>query len=179
MTKRLVVCCDGTWNTPDQSSAGKATPTNVTKLALAVAPKDGAGVEQRMFYHRGVGTSQYEHILGGGFGYGLGRNVRDTYQFIVENYEPGDELFFFGFSRGAYTARSTAGFVRNSGILRPAYADRIGEAYELYRDRTVHPRGIEARLFRRTYSFETRVSGSSGCGTPSAHSASRSADSAG
>ena len=157
MSKRLVICCDGTWNIPDQASDGKASPTNVTKLALAVAPEDDAGVEQRMFYHRGVGTSRREHIMGGGFGYGLSKNVRDSYRFIVENYEPGDELFLFGFSRGAYTARSTAGFVRNSGILRSSYADRIDEAYALYRDRTAHPRGTEARLFRRSYSYETRI----------------------
>jgi uncharacterized protein (DUF2235 family) len=152
MAKRLVLCCDGTWNTADQ-----ARPTNVTKLALAVADKDPGGREQRVLYHRGVGTSRWERLRGGAFGYGLSRNVQDAYRFLVENYEPGDELFFFGFSRGAFTARSTAGFVRNAGILKPQFESRIGEAYALYRDRTKHPRSIEAQLFRRTYSYETRI----------------------
>jgi hypothetical protein len=62
-----------------------------------------------------------------------------------------------GFSRGAFTARSTAGFVRNAGILKPQFQDRVAEAYALYRDRAKHPRGIEAQLFRRTYSYETRI----------------------
>ncbi|KAB7756281.1 MULTISPECIES: DUF2235 domain-containing protein [Mycobacteriaceae] len=159
MSKRLVVCCDGTWNTPDQHSRGAPSPTNVTKLALAIAPRDPKGCEQRMFYHRGVGTSRYERVRGGAFGLGLARDVRDTYRFLVENYEPGDALFFFGFSRGAFTARSTAGFVRNCGILRREYADKIGEAYSFYRGRssTSHPRSIEATLFRSSYSHEPDI----------------------
>ncbi len=154
MSKRLVLCCDGTWNNPDQKS-----PTNVTKIALALAPVDSTGREQRTFYHRGVGTNRWERIRGGAFGFGLSRNVRDTYRFLVQNYDPGDELFFFGFSRGAYTARSTAGFVRNCGILRREHEDRVDEAYALYRDKSskTHPRGVEATLFRRSYSHETRI----------------------
>lgn len=154
MSKRLVVCCDGTWNFPDQQS-----PTNVTKVALAVAPEDHKGVEQRVFYHRGVGTGRWERLRGGAFGFGVSRDIRQTYRFIVQNYEPDDELFFFGFSRGAFTARSTAGFVRNAGILRPDYVDRVDEAYALYRSRTdtKTPRGREATLFRRSYSYETRI----------------------
>ena len=120
MSKRLVVCCDGTWNTPDQLA-----PTNVTKVALAVAPTDSAGHKQLMFYHEGVGTNRWERIWGGAFGFGLSRNVCDTYRFLVQNFEPGDELFFFGFSRGAFTARSTVGLVQNCGILRREHADRL------------------------------------------------------
>src|SRR4051794_29481159 len=159
MSKRLVVCCDGTWNTPDQRSAGKLSSTNVTKVALAVAPEDGRGREQRTFYHRGVGTSRRERIRGGAFGAGLSRDICDTYRFLVRNFEPGDELFFFGFSRGAFTARSTAGFVRNCGILRPSEIDRVDEAYALYRSRrsTTHPRSVESTLFRQSYSHETRI----------------------
>ncbi|RDH75682.1 DUF2235 domain-containing protein [Mycolicibacterium moriokaense] len=154
MSKRLVLCCDGTWNSPDQQA-----PTNVTKIALAVAPFDSTGREQRTFYHRGVGTDKWERFRGGAFGVGLSRNVRDAYRFLVQNYDPGDELYLFGFSRGAYTARSTAGFVRNCGILRREQADRVDEAYELYRDKSskTHPRGTEATLFRRSYSHETRI----------------------
>lgn len=157
MSKRLVVCCDGTWNSPDQLSGGQPAPTNVVKLALAVAPTDSSGIVQRMYYHSGVGTKKGERLRGGAFGLGLAADVRAAYAFLVANYEPGDELFFLGFSRGAYTARSTAGFVRNAGILRPEHAGRLGDAYALYRNRTAHPRGVEARLFRSSYSFETRI----------------------
>lgn len=157
MPKRLIVCCDGTWNTPDQLNGGQSAPTNVTKLALAMAAADAGGTEQRTFYHPGVGTKRSERIRGGAFGFGLSRDVRDAYRFLVTNFEPGDEICFFGFSRGAFTARSTAGFVRNAGILRHEHADRIDEAYALYRSRHAHPRGIEARLFRQSYSHETRI----------------------
>jgi uncharacterized protein (DUF2235 family) len=159
MAKRLVICCDGTWNTPDQKTDGKPTPTNVAKVALALAPTDLGGREQRLYYHRGVGTTRKERLRGGAFGAGLFRDVCDTYRFVVQNYEPGDELFFFGFSRGAFTARSTAGLIRNSGVLRRDNVDQIGEAYALYQDRRddSHPRGVEATLFRKMYSHEPRI----------------------
>jgi len=147
--KRLVVCCDGTWNRPDQPS-----PTNVWKLAQALADHDDAGNRQLCRYHKGVGTGRLEHIRGGAFGFGLSRNVRDCYRFLVTNYEPGDTLYFFGFSRGAFTARSTIGLVRNAGILRPEHVGRVDEAYALYRKRgTPHsPNGVKAQAFQRAYS---------------------------
>jgi uncharacterized protein (DUF2235 family) len=148
--KRLVVCCDGTWNRPDEES-----PTNVAKMALAIADQDGE-TPQRVLYHRGVGTGRFDRVRGGGFGWGLSRNVRDCYRYVVANYDPGDELFLFGFSRGAYTARSTVGLIRNAGILRREHADRVDAAYRLYRGRgdDRHPNGIESTLFRRSYSHD-------------------------
>jgi len=153
--KRLVVCCDGTWNRPDHIDQGVAAPTNVAKLALALADEDGAGNRQLLHYQAGVGTRPWDHLLGGGFGVGLSRNVMACYGFVVENYEPGDELYFFGFSRGAFTARSLAGLVRNSGILKPAHRDRIEEAYKLYRSssKDTQPTGIAAELFRRAHTY--------------------------
>jgi hypothetical protein len=92
---------------------------------------------------------------------GLSRDVRDVYRVLVQDFEPGDELFFFGFSRGAFTARSAVGFIRNCGILRREHIDRVDEAYALYRSRSshTHPRSVEAQLFRRSYSYspETRI----------------------
>jgi uncharacterized protein (DUF2235 family) len=157
MPKRLVLCCDGTWNTPDQQQDGRPCPTNVTKVALGLARQDDAGVEQRLCYQPGVGTRPGERLGGGALGIGLSRNVQEVYRFIVENYEPGDELFFFGFSRGAYTARSTVGLVRNCGVLRREHAGRLKAAYALYRSRGMHPRDTESQLFRRSYSHEPRV----------------------
>jgi uncharacterized protein (DUF2235 family) len=149
--KRLVVCCDGTWNRPDAKS-----PTNVVRLKDAVAASDGE-IRQVVHYHEGVGTGEgMDRFIGGGFGWGLSRNVRDAYRFVVEQYDPGDQLFFFGFSRGAYTARSAVGLVRNAGILRRQHADRIDEAYELYRDRgdDTHPNGDASMRFRAQYSHD-------------------------
>jgi len=156
MTRRLVVCCDGTWNRPDQLDRGVPAPTNVSKIALGVARRDSDGVRQLLHYQPGVGTRRLERLRGGVFGVGLSRNVRDCYRFLVENYRPGDELYLFGFSRGAFTARSTVGLVRNSGILRSEHVDRIKEAYRLYRARgdRAHPSGIEAQVFKRMYSHE-------------------------
>ncbi len=145
MSKRLVMCCDGTWNT-----AGQRSPTNVVKFRDAIAPQAPDGTEQKVFYHEGVGTGRWERTRGGAFGFGLSRNVRDTYRFLVKNYEEGDELFFLGFSRGAFTARSTAGFVRNAGILRRDQEHRIDQAYALYRT-DEGPDSPEAVAFRRAY----------------------------
>jgi uncharacterized protein (DUF2235 family) len=152
--KRLIVCCDGTWNRPDQVDRGVAAPTNVAKLSLALAEADAEGNLQVLHYQAGVGTRRWERLLGGGLGVGLSRNVKECYRFIVDSYEPGDELYFFGFSRGAFTARSTVGLVRNSGILRREHRHRIEEAYGLYRDprKDSEPSEIAARLFRRSYS---------------------------
>jgi uncharacterized protein (DUF2235 family) len=157
--KRLVVCCDGTWNRPDQVDRGEIEPSNVAKVALAVKARGAGDVEQRMYYHRGVGTGRLDRLRGGIFGAGLSRNIRDAYTWVARNFLPGDELFFFGFSRGAYTVRSLAGFIRNCGILRPESFDRLDAGYRLYRrrDRLSHPAAIESRLFRSSYAWETRI----------------------
>ncbi|MEU6355391.1 DUF2235 domain-containing protein [Streptomyces sp. NPDC047072] len=152
MAKRLVVCCDGTWNFADQPSK-----TNVAKVALALRPGTVGGKEQRVYYHSGVGTQRHERLRGGALGVGLSQNVVAAYRFLVETYEPDDELFLFGFSRGAFTARSLAGLLRNCGVLRRDHADRIPEAWELYRNRLEKPNGAAATLFRRSYARETEI----------------------
>lgn len=157
MPKRLIVCCDGTWNTADQASSGHPSPTNVTKLALSLASQDATGARQCVYYHPGVGTSPRERLTGGAFGVGLSRNVLDAYRFLIDNYESGDLLYLFGFSRGAFTARSLAGLIRNSGVLRPENAGRVSQAWTLYRDSAAMPRGVAATLFRRAYSCEPQI----------------------
>ncbi|MER5753730.1 DUF2235 domain-containing protein [Streptomyces sp. NPDC002088] len=152
MAKRLVICCDGTWNRADQPNR-----TNVAKVALTVRRNAEDGTEQRVYYHAGVGVKRWERLRGGAFGFGLSRHVLDAYRFLVAGYDPGDQLYLFGFSRGAFTARSLAGLVRNSGILRREHADRIEEAWALYRSRTDNPSSDAARLFRGTYAYETDI----------------------
>jgi uncharacterized protein (DUF2235 family) len=145
MNRRLVVLCDGTWN-----SADKPDVTNVCKLWKAVDDDRDAAIPQIVMYEPGVGTRPWERIRGGAIGVGLSRNVRECYGFLVDHYQPGDELFFFGFSRGAFTARSLAGLVRNSGILRRENRGMVKDAYKLYRNRRAGyaPSEDEAKKFR-------------------------------
>lgn len=157
MRKRWVICGDGTWNEPEQTDQGMPSPTNVVKLAAAVSPFDRKGMPQIVCYHSGVGEQGGigDHFTGGTLGAGISRNIRDLYLFLVLNYFPGDELFLFGFSRGAYTVRSLAGLIRNSGILRDKYVEKYQDAYELYRDRTneTHPNASRSIEFRSQYSW--------------------------
>jgi uncharacterized protein (DUF2235 family) len=154
--KRVVVCCDGTWNEPDQKAGGAGCPTNVVKLAALVPPRD-TDTEQRVLYHRGIGSDEtrLRRWIEGATGLGITAALVDCYRWLIRNYLPGDELYFFGFSRGAYTARSLAGFVRNSGILRPENEDRLPDALRLYRsrDRRTEPKAAASRLFRQSYAW--------------------------
>lgn len=155
MPKKIIVCADGTWNTEDQVDHGTSCPTNVVKVARALLPTDAHGQNQVIYYHSGVGTNLGQHFGGGAFGVGLFANVQDCYRFLVHNYEPGDRLYFFGFSRGAYTARSLAGLVRNSGILRRGHEDQEAAAISHYRDRSdqTTPDSPAMQQFRREHSY--------------------------
>src|SRR6185503_16018117 len=124
-----------TWNTPDHVDRGRVSPTNVVKTALTVAARRTDGAPQIIHYHSGVGTGRFDHLRGGAFGYGLSANILEAYRFVVRHFEPGDALYLFGFSRGAYTARSLAGLIRNSGIVRSASPRLLDQAYTLYRRR--------------------------------------------
>src|SRR5256885_669994 len=137
MPKRLVICADGTWNEPEQTDRGMPADSNVVKLARAVLPQDPNGIPQIILYHKGVGerAGLWDHLTGGAFGVGISANIEDIYLFLVNNYQPGDELFLFGFSRRAYTVRSLSGLIRNAGILKREFMGKYRDAYELYRDR--------------------------------------------
>ncbi len=115
--KRLIISNDGTWNTPDQEDNGIPAPTNVVKLYNSIATEDESGVRQLPYYHPGVGTNGFfNSITGGALGVGVGNQLRSAYHWLGTCYEPGDEIFIFGFSRGAFVARSLAGFL-GRGLL--------------------------------------------------------------
>lgn len=131
--KRLVVCCDGTWNNADSQSAA----TNVAQIARSIhATQNTGGVMQIVLYLRGVGTSglHAETLIEGAIGLGIDENIRSAYMFVAQNYLPGDEIFLFGFSRGAYTARSLAGFIGACGVLKRQRLADLAKAWTYYRE---------------------------------------------
>lgn len=157
--KRLITFSDGTWNRPGTTDRNQETKTNVEILYNCIEAVDTNGIRQMKIYDQGVGTSTYDkkdQVLGGIAGYGIDKNIKDIYTFLVINYQPGDQLYFFGFSRGAYTARSLAGFVNNCGILKPENIHMVDYAYELYRDRNKysHPDSDFMTSFRNQYCAE-------------------------
>ncbi|KAF6788473.1 hypothetical protein CSOJ01_15002 [Colletotrichum sojae] len=132
-SKRLIICCDGTWNNANAASSQR---TNVSRLATVVAQKCCTGMPQVVYYHRGAGTDSLfaERMLGGIFGTGVVDDIRDVYRFICDNYSPGDEIVMVGFSRGAFTARSVAGMVCSIGLLNGFGLTQFGEIFSDYQD---------------------------------------------
>lgn len=130
MSKRIVLCADGTWNTP-HGPAEMPNDTNVRKLFLLANDDDS----QLKYYDSGVGTdgSPFEHFFGGTMGEGLFQKVQDGYEFLAYVWDPGDEIFLFGFSRGAYTARSLGGMIAGFGVptknLDNLTVQRVFDAY--------------------------------------------------
>lgn len=127
--KKLIVLCDGTWQNADVGwekdhfwEAGHPQiPTNVTRISRAILPESETG-PQIVYYQNGVGSQSYSYtdqFLGGGLAIGLSENVREAYGFLAHNYNgpSDDEIYLFGFSRGAFTARSVAGMICSIGLL--------------------------------------------------------------
>jgi uncharacterized protein (DUF2235 family) len=141
--KNIVICSDGTGNT-----AIKGRGTNVFKLFEAVDLNghrtDPARTPQVAIYDDGVGTEDFKpvRILAGATGYGLSRNVKQLYKELVRIYDPGDRIFLFGFSRGAFTVRTLAGLIGFCGIVDAgrletveALTSTVRRAYRAYRRR--------------------------------------------
>lgn len=140
--KRLIVCCDGTWNDLEMPY-----PTNVVKIATVIRPTDNNDVQQILYYDEGVGTGTgLDKINGGAFGKGIDKNIQDAYLFLCLNYQLGDEVYLFGFSRGAYTVRSLAGLIGTAGLLYRKDLRKITQAYQLYR--SSHAENEDAIAFR-------------------------------
>ncbi|MBW4481665.1 MAG: DUF2235 domain-containing protein [Tildeniella torsiva UHER 1998/13D] len=130
--KRLVVCCDGTWQ-----NASQKTPTNVVKLAQIIQTNDrDLQQPQLVEYSPGIGSGGelLNRLAGGAFGWGIDENIQAAYRFLCLNYDEGDEIYLFGFSRGAYTVRSLAGLMRIAGGLLPsAEVLKASSVYDIYR----------------------------------------------
>lgn len=133
--KRIAVFCDGTWNSPTRDAGHQ---THARQLSLAVENN----ADQVTRYFEGVGTggkvntfvtNTINKIGGGAFGWGLRGKIVEAYEFIARNYDPGDEILIFGFSRGAYTARSIAGMIRKCGLLDRISRANLRRAYRLYK----------------------------------------------
>jgi len=134
MTRNLVVCCDGTWNTPVQTDRGRVVPTNVVKMARAL-DLDGTNPPQLLYYDTGIGTGEgLDHWTGGAFGIGLTQNIIQAYRWLADTYQDEDQLYLFGFSRGAYTVRSLGGLVSRCGLAPAGDQSGAEKAYALYRE---------------------------------------------
>lgn len=138
--KRLIVCCDGTFSGVDHGTQDYSS--NVARLSRVIArvgvTPEGHKIPQVVFYQSGVGTgslTKVDKARQGAFGGGVAENVCSAYNFLANNWGPGDEVFIFGFSRGAYTARSLAGFLCQVGLLTPWLMDHFYEVYSAYKSR--------------------------------------------
>lgn len=130
--KRLICCFDGTWN-DDRSEAAL---TNVVRLRRVIPEAGSDGVKQLVRYVIGIGTGYQGKtaFLIGASGIEVGDRIRAGYRFLVDHYEPGDEVYLFGFSRGAFEARSLAGFIGRIGMAIRCSPFSIEDAWTVYRD---------------------------------------------
>lgn len=147
--ERLILLFDGTWNDPQDR-------TNVYRLSRCLEDFDGK-LRQRFFYDPGVGTTPLTRLAGGAFGSGLSRNLLEGYDWLVRRYLQGSEIFVFGFSRGAYTARSLVGMLRKCGLLHTSTPALLKQAEALYRNKAVAPDDSLACGFRQKYSRDVEV----------------------
>jgi len=150
MAKNIIVCCDGTGNMYGDKK------TNVLKLYTALKH----GENQITFYDPGLGTfsapaaltipaKKITRALGLAFGYGITRNILDGYTHILRNYQPGDKVYLFGFSRGAYTARAIAAMIYKCGLLLPGNENLLDYAVDIFKNK----KDVEIyRGFAKTFS---------------------------
>ena len=141
MSKQIIFCADGTWDKPSNQ-------TNVRKMFDAASSIPN-GSNQVAFYDDGVGSdgTPFEKLAGGAFGEGLFQKIRDGYKKISRSYSQGDDIFIFGFSRGAYTARSLAGMIATCGLPTAPVDDDaklVNAAFQAYRDKSQLPAFLAA-----------------------------------
>ena len=151
MPQNLVVCCDGTGNEISENIS------NVLKLYRTLRKTPDQQPEQRVFYDPGVGTiarpnpwnktwQNTKTTFGLMTGYGLDDNILSSYQFLIDNYDEGDDIFLFGFSRGAYTVRVLAALVHQVGLLAPSQSNLADEGLAAYKDTSLQAQRETSRL---------------------------------
>jgi len=138
MSKNIVVFSDGT-----AQEGGKGNNTNVYKLFNMIEDRTP---NQIAFYDRGLGTG-WRKVTGSAFGAGISKNMQECYEFIFENYQAGDQIYLFGFSRGAFTVRSLSGFINLFGMLPKSRRELIKEAYNIYKKKNIKTRNEKAERF--------------------------------
>lgn len=154
--QRLVVCLDGTWNKRDDRTNVSHHYDLVREGPVPRRPGTREQIYQRKYYDSGVGTGVLDRISGGGFGAGLDDNVREAYDWLAANFQEHpdgdhDEIFIFGFSRGAFTARSLVGFISRCGLLRrgaPLSINQLWSAYCVLGREREQRSSLKDRLFR-------------------------------
>lgn len=162
--KRIAIFIDGTWNRPDAEN-----PTNVVRLSRCVKHFDRkTDTPQMVIYSPGVGSGRgntafgrkLDRVFGGSLGWGLLDIIEETYRNLVIAYEQGDEVYIFGFSRGAFAARSLAGMIRSCGIAPRSHLGRIPEAVARYvsRDPETKPDHPQSFAFRADFAPDTATS---------------------
>jgi len=168
MPKNIALCFDGTWNKPIDPATGKPIQvdapeddptenplnTNVVKIKRLI---DASQPDQVVIYFNGVGTQWYDHVSGGIAGAGLDTRIKLGYQHLAENFEVGDHIFLFGFSRGAYTARSLGGMIRKCGVMRRECLNNLDAAFALYRRRDANADSPDVVQFRQANSYQTDI----------------------
>ncbi len=137
--KRLLCLFDGTWNKPD----GKSDVTNVVKLARVALGTAPDGVTQITRYVEGIGTdpddSERQAFFEGAIGIGLDRRMIEGYRFLADHYTPGDEIYLFGFSRGAFQARSLGGLIGLVGLPPPQSPALVDTCWSYYLRHSTDP----------------------------------------
>lgn len=141
--QRLIVLFDGTWNDP-------VSRTNVYRLAGSIADYDG-DIPQHFFYSPGVGTGKFGRLIGGATGHGLSPIMHQGYDWLARRYRDGDEIYVFGFSRGAYTARSLVGLMRKCGLPLINTLQLQAAAEKLYRNTKLDPDDPACVQFRDAF----------------------------
>ena len=168
MAKNIALCFDGTWNKPLDPVTGKPIVvdapeddptenpenTNVVKIKRLI---DTSRPDQVVVYFNGVGTQWYDHLSGGIAGAGLDARIKLGYLHLAQSFDLGDRIFLFGFSRGAYTARSLGGMIRKCGVMRRDCLKNLDAAFALYRRRDANADSPEAVQFRQANSFQTGI----------------------
>ncbi|KAJ5915190.1 hypothetical protein N7454_011302 [Penicillium verhagenii] len=161
--KRIIICCDGTWQS--SVSGDKNVSSNVTRLCRAINPigtdAEGNEFQQIVWYDSGIGSTS-SLLLGtiheGATGSGFEGNVIEAYNYCVLNWNPGDQIMVFGFSRGAFTARSIAGVITDIGICNKADLNKFPELWKVYKTFKTN-RGNKGKRFFHSKNWEVEVVG--------------------